>query len=190
MSRTVISKWLVAAGVGLAVFAFAPQSELRGRRYAGSRAQAEAGPEAKPKPKPKPKQKDGSLDQDQIYSLGYWQAKGGEHAAALATLRTAQNQADPRVQTMIGFTLRKLGRVDEAMGYYQSVLAAHPDAHHHAPVSGRGLPADGRPGQGQGAAGRDRQALRRRLRGLPVARRRDRQVRTSGAAESARLLHV
>ena len=28
---------------------------------------------------------------------------------------------------MIGFTLRKLGRVDEAMGYYQRVLAAHPE---------------------------------------------------------------
>ena len=28
---------------------------------------------------------------------------------------------------MIGFSLRKLGRIDEAMGYYQKVLAAHPD---------------------------------------------------------------
>ena len=28
---------------------------------------------------------------------------------------------------MIGFALRKLGRVDEAMGYYEKVLAAHPD---------------------------------------------------------------
>ena len=28
---------------------------------------------------------------------------------------------------MIGFSLRKLGRIDEAMGYYQKVLAAHPE---------------------------------------------------------------
>ena len=28
---------------------------------------------------------------------------------------------------MIGFALRKLGRVEEAMGYYQKVLAAHPE---------------------------------------------------------------
>jgi predicted Zn-dependent protease len=28
---------------------------------------------------------------------------------------------------MIGFSLRKLGRVDEAMGYYHKVLAAHPE---------------------------------------------------------------
>ena len=28
---------------------------------------------------------------------------------------------------MIGFSLRKLGRVDEAMEYYQKVLAAYPD---------------------------------------------------------------
>ena len=39
----------------------------------------------------------------------------------------ARNQADPRIQTMIGFSLRKLGRIDEAMGYYEKVLAAHPD---------------------------------------------------------------
>ena len=78
------------------------------------------------KPKPKPKPKDGRLNQDQIYSVGYWQAKNGEYATALATLRTAADQADPRVQTMIGFSLRKMGRVDEAMGYYQRVLAAYP----------------------------------------------------------------
>jgi len=30
-------------------------------------------------------------------------------------------------QVPIGFSLRKLGRIDEAMGYYHKVLAAHPD---------------------------------------------------------------
>jgi predicted Zn-dependent protease len=91
-----------------------------------------AGDEPKPPPKPdpksttKPKPKDGVRD-DEIYSLGYWQAKGGAYAAALETLRSAANQSDPRIQTMIGFSLRKLGRVDEAMGYYNAVLAAHPE---------------------------------------------------------------
>jgi predicted Zn-dependent protease len=64
---------------------------------------------------------------DQIYSLGYWQAKGGEYTAALATLRSGKNQNDPRVQTMIGFSLRKMGQVSEAMQYYEKVLASHPD---------------------------------------------------------------
>ena len=125
MSRTVISKWLVAAGVGLAVFAFAPDTSFAAPDEPTTKPKPE--PTSKPKPKPKPKQKDSSLDQDQIYSVGYWQAKGGDYAAALATLQTARDQADPRVQTMIGFSLRKLGRVDEGMGYYQRVLAAHPD---------------------------------------------------------------
>jgi predicted Zn-dependent protease len=91
-----------------------------------------AGDEPKPAPQPKPKStkpkpKDGSYRDDEIYSLGYWQAKGGAYAEALATLRSAANQADPRIQTMIGFSLRKLGRVDEAMGYYHAVLAAYPE---------------------------------------------------------------
>ena len=84
-------------------------------------------PKPKPKPKPKDKDKSGSLSDDQIYSLGYWQAKDGAYAAALDTLRSARNQSDPRVETMIGFSLRKLGRVEEAMGYYNKVLAAYPD---------------------------------------------------------------
>ena len=130
MLRTGIYKWLVAAGAGLALFAFTPDSSL---------AVPDQPPANKPEPKPKPKgkskakgktktkTKDTRLDQDQVYSVAYWQAKGGQYAAALATLRTAENQDDPRIQTMIGFTLRKLGQVDEAMGYYQRVLAAYPD---------------------------------------------------------------
>jgi predicted Zn-dependent protease len=104
----------------LAIFAFAPQTSF---------AVSDPPPPEQPQPKPKatPKPKNSSLYDDQIYSLGYWQAKGGEYTAALKTLRSASNQADPRVETMIGFSLRKLGRVDEAMDYYLAVLAAHPD---------------------------------------------------------------
>ena len=112
--RKFVSKLLCAGAVALAAFAFAPESTF-------------AAGDPPPPPKPKPKPKDSFLNDDKIYSLGYWQAKGGEHAAALETLRSASNQADPRIQTMIGFALRKLGRVEEAMGYYQKVLAAHPD---------------------------------------------------------------
>ncbi len=118
------TKWLAAAAAVLAVAAFTPQ---------GSWAVNDPPPEPprekpKPKPKPKKKEKDSSLNQDQIYSLGYWQAKNGEYAAALATLRSAADQDDPRVQTAIGFTLRKLGRVEEAFGYYFKALATRPDA--------------------------------------------------------------
>ena len=104
MLKGTATKWLVAAGVAVAIVAFAPE---------GTWAAGDPPPEP-PKEKPKPKQKEkkekkdknSALDQDQVYSLGYWQAKNGEHGAALATLRTARDQDDPRVQTMIGFTLR------------------------------------------------------------------------------------
>jgi tetratricopeptide (TPR) repeat protein len=119
-------KWLVAGCVGLAIVAFAPQASFGAADPPSAPPPPPREPKSKPKPKPKPK--DSSLQQDRLYSLGYGQAKSGDHAAALATLRAAPNQADPRVQTMIGFALRKLGRVDEAMGYYFKALATRPDA--------------------------------------------------------------
>ena len=65
-------------------------------------------------------------DQDGIYERGYHQAKAGDYQAALDTLRAAPLQSEPRVQTMIGFSLRKLGHVDAAMAYYTAALAANP----------------------------------------------------------------
>jgi predicted Zn-dependent protease len=131
-------KWLVAASATLAAAAFAPQ----GIWAAGDWTPSFPEP-SKEKPRPKSKAKDeqkegkdgkkdlqkgSSLDQDQVYSLGYWQAKNGHYETALATLRSAQNQDDPRIQTMVGFTLRKLGRVDEAFGYYFKAIATRPEA--------------------------------------------------------------
>jgi tetratricopeptide (TPR) repeat protein len=66
-------------------------------------------------------------DDEETYSVGYWLAKTGEYAEALDVLRSARNQADPRIQTMIGFSLRKLGLVDEAMGYYAAALRTDPN---------------------------------------------------------------
>jgi predicted Zn-dependent protease len=126
MLNATARKWLVAAGAVLAAAAFAPQDAWAAGDPPPEPAKER--PKPKTKPKPKQKQKDGSLNQDQIYSLGYWQAKTGNYDAALATLRSAAKQDDPRVQTMIGFTLRKLGRVEEAFGYYFKALATRPDA--------------------------------------------------------------
>ena len=67
-------------------------------------------------------------DDESTYELGYTLAKSGDYAQALGVLRSASRQADPRVQTMIGFSLRKLGHVDEAMAYYTAALAAAPGA--------------------------------------------------------------
>ena len=137
MQNGTARKWLIAAGAVLAAAAFTPQ----GLWAAGDWSPPFPDPakeKAKPKTKSKDKdsQKDGqkdsqkgsSLDQDQTYSLGYWQAKNGQYEAALATLQSARDQNDPRVQTMVGFTLRKLGRVDEAFGYYLKAVAIRPNA--------------------------------------------------------------
>ena len=122
MLRLRIPTWLSACAIALTIVAFAPDASFA----------VPDDPPQKPKDEPKPKKgkskdKTGSLSDDQIYSLGYWQAKGGDYAAALDTLRSARNPGDPRIETMIGFSLRKLGRVNEAMGYYTKVLAAYPD---------------------------------------------------------------
>jgi tetratricopeptide (TPR) repeat protein len=118
-------KWLSVAATALTVLAFTPASTLA----AGDDPPKPSSNQPKPKPKgkPKSKSKDSRLKQDEIYSLGYWQAKRGEYQVALATLRSAPDAADPRVETMIGFSLRKLGRTEEAMAYYQRVLTKYPE---------------------------------------------------------------
>jgi tetratricopeptide (TPR) repeat protein len=123
-----VPKWLSVAVTALTVLAFTPATVLAAGDDPPKPSSNQPKSKTKSKPKPKAKKdKDSRLNQDEIYSLGYWQAKRGEYAAALATLRSAPNSADPRVETMIGFSLRKLGQVDEAMVYYNRVLAKHPE---------------------------------------------------------------
>jgi predicted Zn-dependent protease len=140
MLNAIARRWLVAAGAVLAVAAFAPQNiwaagdpppqePPKERKPRATTPTTPANPAKAAKPaKPAKAKKEGSLNQDQTYSLGYWQAKDGQYDIALTTLRSAPNQDDPRVQTMIGFTLRKQGLVDEAFGYYFKAIAARPDA--------------------------------------------------------------
>lgn len=92
-----------------------------------------------PKPKPavdcakqankgKPEcKKQSRSNTDEVYNGGYWLAKSGKYAEAIALLQTADDKSDPRVLNYIGFATRKLGRVDEALGYYAKALAADPN---------------------------------------------------------------
>jgi tetratricopeptide (TPR) repeat protein len=66
-------------------------------------------------------------DLEDVYALGYWKAKTGDYNGAIELLRAEGDQKDPRVLTMLGYATRHLGRVDEAMGYYQKALAANPE---------------------------------------------------------------
>jgi len=133
MTRTILRSAIAPAVSALALVAFASASLAAGGGdpppppKPQAEGKVKSKPKQKTKPKPKATNKESSLGDDQIYSLGYWQAKDGAFREALATLRSASNQADPRIQTMIGYALRKLGRVDEAMGHYLAALAVDPD---------------------------------------------------------------
>ena len=105
-------------------------------------------------------------DDESTYELGYTLAKSGEYAEALTVLRSVGQQSDPRVQTMIGFSLRKMGMVDEAMAYYTAALAANPMLTNTRQYLGEAFLQKNETGQGQGATGHDRRALRHDVRGL------------------------
>ena len=128
------SKRLLAAGVVMAFVGLAPQAGYS----AGDPPKC---------PKGKDCRSDTPSGDEQTYNLGYWQAKSGSYEAALATLRSAKDQADPRIQTMIGFSLRKLGRVDEAMGYYRNALAINPNLTSTRQYLGEAFLQLGRPDQ-------------------------------------------
>ncbi len=120
------SRIALTAVAGLAFVAFMPDTSVA----VSTEPAAPSAPPKQQKKKPKKKKTKQSqiINNDAaIYSAGYWAAKRGEYALALATLRTAHNQSDTSVQTMIGFSLRSLGHVDEAMGYYAAALAQNPD---------------------------------------------------------------
>lgn len=65
--------------------------------------------------------------QSMIYDYGKSLAKSGDYELAIATLKLAPDQNDPRVLNYLGFSNRKLGRMDEALGYYHAAVAHDPD---------------------------------------------------------------
>ena len=67
------------------------------------------------------------VGEDAAYNAGYWLAKSGKYKEALAKFQQARNQDDPKVLNYLGFTTRKLGRVDEALRYYRRALAIDPN---------------------------------------------------------------
>jgi len=70
------------------------------------------------------KNRNRELSDDELFYAGYWLARKGEFKLALHYLNQAQSTSDPRILTYIGYATRKLGKTDEAMGYYGRALAA------------------------------------------------------------------
>ncbi len=101
-----------------------------------SEAQAQKGSPSPPKidcskpankNKPACKNQNRELSDDDLFYAGYWLARKGEYSLALHYLNQAQDLADPRIQTYIGFATRKLGDWDQAMVHYSRALAANPN---------------------------------------------------------------
>ncbi len=65
----------------------------------------------------------GQLDDTRIYQLARQFAYAGRYDDALAVLKRAKNQNDPRILNYYGFTNRKLGNVEVAMDYYRRAIA-------------------------------------------------------------------
>ncbi len=62
-----------------------------------------------------------------IYEQGKQLAKAGQYEDAIAMLRQAPDGNDPRVLNYLGYSHRKLGKMDAALGYYHAAVAQNPD---------------------------------------------------------------
>jgi tetratricopeptide (TPR) repeat protein len=71
----------------------------------------------------KPEEKKQSL----IYDYGKQLAKAGEYEQAIRVLAMAPDQNDPRVLNYLGYSHRKLGKMDAALQYYQAAVEQNPD---------------------------------------------------------------
>ena len=69
----------------------------------------------------------GLLDDKELYEQGHALAKAGHYEAALTALTTIADQDDSMVLTMIGYSLRKSGKWDAGVAYYDRALAIDPD---------------------------------------------------------------
>jgi tetratricopeptide (TPR) repeat protein len=75
----------------------------------------------------KDEKKDEKEKQGLIYDQGKALAKAGRFEDAIAMLKQAPDPTDPRVLNYLGFSSRKLGRMDEALAFYNAAVAANPD---------------------------------------------------------------
>ena len=69
-----------------------------------------------------------AMNNEQLYATGYSLAKAGDYAGALEFLNAGTDKKDVRFLTMIGYSTRKLGKVDEGMGFYLQALAIDPNS--------------------------------------------------------------
>ena len=69
----------------------------------------------------------GAVDDESFYEAGRDLANAKRYDEAIAVLELAGNRNDPRILNYLGYSNRKLGRVEIGLKYYQAALAAKPD---------------------------------------------------------------
>lgn len=69
----------------------------------------------------------GSDIQELTYAYGKARADDGDFEHAIEVLSMAPDQNDARVLNMLGYSSRKLGRMDEALVFYKAAIATNPD---------------------------------------------------------------
>ncbi|MEO9340132.1 tetratricopeptide repeat protein [Mesorhizobium sp. SB112] len=69
----------------------------------------------------------GMIDDESIYEGGRDLAAIGSYEEAIAVLKLAKNQDDPRILNYLGYANRKAGRIEEGLTYYRRALEANPD---------------------------------------------------------------
>lgn len=86
----------------------------------------------------------GILPDEDLYQQGAALAQAGEFDWALTVLGAIRNQNDPRVLNYTGYSLRKSGRLKEAIGNYRKALAINPNFVLAREYLGEGYVAAGR----------------------------------------------
>ncbi len=71
--------------------------------------------------------KSSKLNDNNIYEAARDLAYNRRYEEAIAVLKLAKNPNDPRILNYMGYSNRKLGRVEEGLVYYQAALKADPD---------------------------------------------------------------
>jgi tetratricopeptide (TPR) repeat protein len=86
----------------------------------------------------------GLMDDGELYEYGRTLALAGAYDEALAVFDVIDNKQDADVLTMIGYSKRKSGAVEEGIGYYHQALAIDPDNINTREYLGEGYVAMGR----------------------------------------------
>ncbi len=80
----------------------------------------------------------------ELYTQGWQLAKAGEYDWAIEVLSAVQDQNDPDVLNMLGYSNRKAGRIELGISYYDKALALKPDFVRAREYLGEGYVAAGK----------------------------------------------